>query len=262
LKDNGRIGQVPLKDVIQEAERILSEAERQNIVLRLLGGVAVGARCPSAAKEPSLRRSYADVDLIGHKEQAKPIKALFQGLGYEPRQRFNAMFGDERLVFNDLENERRVDIFLDMFRMCHTFDLRKRLEVDKRTLPLADLVATKLQVVEATEREYKDTMCLLLDHEVGDSDDYEIINGKYLARMGAEDWGVYTTFKKSLERMADYMKPFPLEGDKKTIINERMKEIERMLDQEPKSLKWKMRSAVGEKKVWYDLPEADKKVVD
>jgi hypothetical protein len=30
-----------------------------------------------------------------------------------------------------------------------------------------------------------------------------------------------------------------------------------MIEREPKSLSWKVRARVGEKKTWYELPEAD-----
>ena len=30
-----------------------------------------------------------------------------------------------------------------------------------------------------------------------------------------------------------------------------------MIEKEPKSFAWKMRARVGEKKTWYELPEAD-----
>jgi len=63
---------------------------------------------------------------------------------------------------------------------------------------LADPLATKLQVIKITEREYKDIISLLHDHEVGDSDAPETINGAYLAQVCAEGWGVYKTFLVNL----------------------------------------------------------------
>lgn len=252
---------MPLKNVLEEADRILNEAESRRITLRLFGGVAIYDKCPSAAKEPILKREYADVDLFGHTSQTKEIKELFQTLGYESRARFNALYGGERLVFHDMENMRRIDIFLDIFRMCHTFNFKDRLEVNKRTLPLADLLATKLQVVETTEREYKDTICLLLDHEIGDNDEGEAINSKYLAKLASREWGVYTTFKKSLDKVRGFLQSFPIDDAKKSIVHARIQELARMLDDEPKGLSWKMRAKVGEKTIWYDLPEPDKKVV-
>src|SRR5208337_1676286 len=51
----------------------------------------------------NLERRYADIDFMGFKKQAGTIKKLFPKLGYTPREIFNAMAGDKRLIFNDLE---------------------------------------------------------------------------------------------------------------------------------------------------------------
>ena len=111
------------------------------------------------------------------------MKKLFVDLGYTPRDIFNALHGDSRLIFNDVENGRRIDIFLDVFEMCHKFNFKDRLPLDKYTIPLVDLLATKLQVVEITEREYRDIISLVHDHEIADSNDPEAINGQYFARL-------------------------------------------------------------------------------
>lgn len=97
---------------------------------------------------------------MGLSKQSKEIKKLFIDLGYTPRQIFNAVQGNRRLIFNDIEQGRRVDIFLDVFKMCHRFDFRNRLSLDKPTIPLAELLVTKLQVVEITDREYRDIIAL------------------------------------------------------------------------------------------------------
>jgi hypothetical protein len=35
-----------------------------------------------------------------------------------------------------------------------------------------------------------------------------------------------------------------------------------MIEEAPKSMGWKMRARVGEKVAWYELPEADKEIVN
>jgi len=107
---------------------------------------------------------------------------------------FNAMYDYERLVFNDLVHARREDVFLDHFKMCHTFDLRDRLRLDPLTIALADLLATKLQVVEVTRREYLDCIALLRDHDTADGEDVDKIDASYIVKLTSEDWGVYKTF--------------------------------------------------------------------
>ena len=45
-------------------------------------------------------------------------------------------------------------------------------------------------------------------------------------------------------------------------MTERVTLLKKMIEDAPKSLGWKMRARVGERVQWYELPEADKEVVD
>lgn len=218
-------------------------------------------RCPSATHR-LLERRYADIDFMGLKKQGKDIKKLFNELGYVPREIFNALQGDKRLIFNDLENQRRIDIFLDVFEMCHRFDFKDRLALDKNTIPLADLLATKLQVVEITEREYRDIIAILRDHEVGDRDSNDTINGKYLAELCASDWGIYKTFTVNLSNVLSALPEYKLDAQSSTIVSKRIEDLQSRIENVPKTMGWKIRARVGEKKRWYELPEQDKKIVD
>jgi hypothetical protein len=254
------MGTTPATDIVQESERILKAAAQQGVVLRLFGGLAIRLHSPSASHR-TLVRSYADIDFFGLKKQGKDIRKLFAGLGYAPREIFNALQGDRRLIFQDIENQRRIDVFLDVFEMCHHFDFKDRLQLDPMTIPLADLLDTKLQVVEITEREYKDIIALLRDHEVGTSDAPEVINGKYIADLCAADWGIYKTLTINIANILGAMPEFVLEASDRELVEKRVRKLLEMIESAPKSMKWKMRARVGEKKRWYELPEADKKIV-
>ena len=141
---------MPEKDTIAEATRIVEEARKRNVTLRLFGGIAFRLKSPSTL-HAHFKRHYVDIDFMGLRNQRKQINQLFTDLGYAPRTTFNAMNGHVRLIFNDLENKRRVDIFLNVFEMSHKFDFTDRLNIDELTLPMADLLLTKLQVFEITE---------------------------------------------------------------------------------------------------------------
>jgi hypothetical protein len=200
---------------------------------------------------------------MGLKKQSKQIKGLFQNdLGYTPREIFNALQGDKRLIFNDLENERRIDIFLNVFEMCHRFDFTDRLTKDKTTLPIADLLATKLQVVEITEREYRDIIALVHDHEITDGDSADAINGAYLAQLTGDDWGIYKTFSINISNILSAIPRYKLETKDEELVRKRLGELQNRFENAPKSMRWKLRARVGEKAKWYELPEQDKKVVD
>jgi len=248
-----------LPNVQDEARRILRAASEKKVTLRLLGGVGVAMRCPSTAKD-TLRRHYVDMDFVAHEKQSKAINEFFPEMGYVPRVRFNAMNGRKRLIFNDIANQRRVDIFLDVFEMSHRFNFADRLALERDTLPLADLLATKLQIFEINDKDFKDMTALFLDHDVGQADG-ETINGAYIAKIASNDWGVYKTFTSNLDKLVMRLEAYGLSPAELDVARTRMRKLADMIEAHPKSMSWKLRARVGDKVPWYELPEADKAVV-
>jgi hypothetical protein len=243
--------------ISDEAKRILDKAKQGGIILRLLGGVAVKYHCPSATHR-SLQRSYPDLDFFGRGKQGQEIRNLFLGLGYEPNQRFNALHGATRLIFEDAKNQRVVDIFLDVFRMCHTLHLGDRLTLDDYTISISDLLLTKLQVVEINEKDIRDLIAILNDHDVVEriaSVDKEVIDAGYIASLCADDWGLCKTISLTLNKLLMFLSKYELEPEAKQILSTRINKLLHSIQIVPKSFKWKLRDKVGEKKRWYDLPE-------
>ena len=250
---------MPEKDAVDEAVRIVKETNKRNVTLRLLGGIAFHLRSPST-RHPQLKRNYVDIDFVGLRNQRKEITRLFTDLGYTPRTTFNAMNGDIRLIFNDLENKRRIDVFLNVFEMSHKFDFSDRLKIHHMTLPLADLLLTKLQVYEITEREYKDVIAFLYDHNLGETEEEYTINQKYIAKLCSMDWGLWKTVNLNLQRIRDAVPRFAPEHQE--VVKTKIDLLKKRIDEEPKSFSWKMRAKVGEKVKWYEVPEADREIVD
>lgn len=251
----------PATDIVEEAQRIIDTADKNQIVLRLFGGIAVRFHCPSATHR-LLARKYADIDFMGLRKQSRSMKKLFIDLGYTPRDVFNRLHGDTRMIFNDIANGRRVDLFLDSFEMCHRLNLKDRLTLNTPTIPLADLLFTKLQVVEITEREYRDTISLVHDHDIGESDGPETINGQYLSKLCAEEWGIYKTLTTNISNALNALPGYNLEQADQEIVTKRLHELQGRIENAPKSGRWKMRARLGERVQWYELPEKDKEIVD
>jgi hypothetical protein len=243
--------------ISDEAKRILDEAKERGIILRLFGGVAVKYHCPSATHR-SLQRSYPDLDFFGRGKQGRQIRKLFTDLGYEPNQRFNALHGATRLIFEDEKNQRVVDLFLDVFRMCHTLHLGDRLALDDYTIPISDLLLTKLQVVEINEKDIRDLLAILKDHDAAHqiaSGEREVIDAGYIANLCADDWGLCKTISLTLRKLLTFLPKYELEPEAKQILETRINKLLHAIEAVPKSFKWKLRDKVGEKKRWYDLPE-------
>ena len=68
----------------------------------------------------------------------------------------------------------------------------------------------------------------------------------------ASDWGFYYTFTTNLSRVKDHLDQFDaLPESDKEVIRSRIDELINLIEASPKSLKWKLRAAVGTKKIWY-----------
>ena len=244
--------EAPLADVEAEAARLLERAAEAKVLVRLLGGAAVGMH-RHRPFPPALERRYGDIDVVVKKGLDRGLKRLLEDLGYVPNRSFNNLHGDRRLLFYDERNERQVDVFIGTFRMCHTLELDDRLELHPQTLAPADLLLTKLQVVKINTKDIVDAQALLLEHEVGRGTG-DLIDLGRLVQVTSRDWGWYTTFTDNLTRlMPDVDTVLP--PDAAAQVGGRVATIQQALVEAPKSLQWKARSAVGRRVAWYELPE-------
>jgi hypothetical protein len=239
----------PAADPRREATRIVDLASSHDVAVRVMGGVAVGLCCPSA-QSPPLARAYRDIDFAGRADQGRQITAVFESAGYEPDVEFNALHGRHRLFFWDAVHGREADVFLDRFAMCHTFDFRKRLELASPTLPVADLLLFKLQVIETNDKDYQDAIALLADHPLTPQG----LNPAWIARFLATDWGWWRTVTRVLERVESYLQDLAGFSQSSRVTNS-IAALRAAIDAEPKSTRWRMRARVGEKKRWYETPE-------
>lgn len=246
---------------VGEARRILEAAERQGVLLRLLGGTAILIRCPSASTPTFQRARAPDIDLAGRKKDAAAIKEVFAAVGYESNDHFNAVHGYKQLMFQGPDGGPKVDVFLDEFSMCHRLDLRPRLSQAAVTLPLADLLFTKLQIVQINEKDLKDITALLLDHEVVEGESADGIDGSYLADLAGSDWGIYTTLADNLAKVRDFVPSLNLPAADASRVLGRIERVQGLLDAVPKSVAWRLRARVGRRVAWYDLPDEPKTIV-
>lgn len=233
-----------------DARRIVAAAEGAGLSLRLLGGIAVFHLCPTA-RHPDLSRSYKDIDMIGRTGERTALQRLFSEQGYEPDREFNLLHGAQRLIFRHPTDERHIDVFLDRFQMCHTFDLRERLILHPVTLTPSDLLLTKLQVVEATENDLRDLFAVLSDLPLGDAPN--AIDASYIAQLASRDWGIYRTLMLSLERLEQWSAGRPTYGVYR--VSAQIAALRAAIEAHPKTVAWKMRARIGDRVRWYDIPD-------
>jgi hypothetical protein len=245
-------GNTPLADQKAEARRLVEGARQQGVTLRLIGGLAIRQHCTIL---PFCERDYSDIDVVGLKAERHQIQDAFVELGYQPNERFNALHGDTRLEFIDPVNDRHVDVFLDTFGMDHYIDLRHRLAIDDYTIPLSDLLLSKLQIVRLNEKDVRDILTLLKDCDVGHQDAPGVINVDYIIDLCSCDWGLWKTLTTNVDKVLERMGDYALTAEEQARIRERLATLKEMLVEAPKCLRWKLRDVVGERLQWYNVPE-------
>ncbi len=243
----------PLAGVESEAIHVVEAARAEGFPVRIMGGVAIGILAGTALPE-ALRRSYADIDVVVRRDDGGRARSTLTALGYEADRGFNSLHGSTRLLFYDRANGRRLDVFVGVFKMCHELDLGARLELVPHTLTPADLLLTKLQIVELNPKDLLDVMTLLHVCALGDRAKVDTIDLQRLELVTGADWGWHTTVADNLERVSSAAAGL-LSDDDAAIVRSRAQDIRQAIERAPKSLGWKVRARVGRRLQWYELPE-------
>jgi hypothetical protein len=243
-----------LPDILAEMHRLIDAAHANSLLMRAIGGLAI--RVKSGDIQRFFTREYRDLDFVIAETERKRIEPFFQGMGYESNRQFNLLNGSKRQIYLDPNSDRHVDIFIGKFEMCHKLPMNGRLEIDPVTVPLAELLLSKAQIVELNRKDALDIASLLLYNETGPTDQ-DKINLDYIARLCGQDWGLYKTASMSLKHVEDVVRDESLNltnAERETILN-RVSEIYRTFESMPKSLAWQMRDKVGTRVRWYEEVE-------
>jgi hypothetical protein len=239
--------------VEDETDRLLVAARENGVLIRLVGGLAV-YRHARGRLHPSLVREYRDIDLVTTGKEAGNTGRFLEKMGYEANRRFNSMNAGNRLVFYDVAHERQIDVFVDGFEMCHKVPISDRLATDAETVPLAELLLTKLQIVHLTEKDLKDIWAIVYHHEVADHD-ADAINAALIASVLAGDWGLWRTSRQTVQTSRERLTGSELSQADRRLIDNRLQAIWARVDGHPKSLAWRLRARVGDRIKWYEEPE-------
>jgi hypothetical protein len=243
-----------LADIRAEAERLSARALQSGLPARLIGGLAIWLRCPSVRVGP-FARSYDDMDFAVAAGGSAAFKEFLTAEGYLPDRFFNGLHGESRLYFAAPSGQWSIDIVIDELKMSHRLDLRSRLDGPSPTVPLADLLLSKLQVWEINRKDLGDTLCLLADHRLAaDDSDPETISLERITGVLGADWGFCHTAERNLGKVAELWAEAPFAAAAFD-VPEQVEALRRAIDQAPKTRGWRVRSRIGERVRWYEVPE-------
>ncbi len=257
-----------LADPLAESLRVIELADERGLLVRLMGGMAIRAHAPDWPART--RRVEVDLDFATRGKDRGAFYDLLATEGYTADKRHNALFGGKQAYFVDVPRKRPVDVLVDSLEMCHRFEFGDRLAMSTPTLPLAELLLSKLQVVRINRKDVLDALVLLAEHPLGQNDGaldsrYGLgaINVPRILSFTSNDWGWWRTVTGNLDKLEQYLAtdltPDDLDlNNGRAVLFEPGAQITALraaIDEAPKSTRWKLRARVGERSTWYNEPE-------
>ncbi len=240
---------------LEEARRLTDEAQKQGLVLRVMGPIALHFYFPDYVDlyrrmERLGERVFTDIDYAAYGKHRGKLAQFFQRQGYDYNPRLMMLYGQDRHIYFG-QRVPMIDIFYDRLAMNHTVDYRGRLEIHPHCVSLTDLLLQKLQIVQINDKDLKDGMLLLLAAPVGEAE-AGMINARYVARLMSDDWGFCYTATTNLGKVKDAMeKVAALSAEQRTTIGQRADQLLQAIEAAPKSGRWKGRARTGTRKIWY-----------
>jgi len=263
-------GIIPTQVFIDEGKRLVDEAAKREIPLRLLGGVAIRIHCLEsldfARKLMRLgegQQEYTDLDFMSYVRFRKnKMREFFEEMGYEKRPTTMSSAATQRQIYFHPKGWFYVDVFYDkLLAANHPLDFRGRLGLDSPTITPADLLLEKLQIVFPDEKDVKDLLLVLRAHEISTKEEKNRINAKFIAAKLASDWGFWYTVTTNLSGLTEYVRAAQnLTDEEMQDLNSKIDQLVQTMENEPKSTGWKMRSIVGTKRKWYNPVETTQTV--
>ncbi|MEX0629226.1 MAG: hypothetical protein WEE67_02180 [Chloroflexota bacterium] len=225
-----------------------------------MGGLAFHALCPDW-KAP-IEREQRDIDLATRSRDGSSLAALMSAEGYVPDRQYNTLYGHKQLYFVDPERNRPVDVLIDRLEMCHRLDFDDRLSICDVTLPPADLLLSKLQIVKINRKDMLDALALVAEYPLTGAD--AGCAGISLARitdLTSNDWGWWRTATGNLDQLNAFvsreLKPDELDFGRAAPFDPaaQLEELRAAIDATPKSVRWRLRAQIGDRIAWYEKPE-------
>jgi hypothetical protein len=241
-------------EFVDEALALVHDAEAKGIRLRILGSIAYRIQCPKNLHLfEDTKRVLTDVDFGAEKKQNKAIREFLIERGYVPDEGIYMASEGARHAYLHNDTGLNVDVFADELYFCHRIPFKGRLDLDSPTISTTDLLLEKMQIVEINLKDFKDTIVLMLEHPLSHHESGpKSIDTSYIAEMLRQDWGFYHTVTTNLRRVPEFMAEFPSMGaEQQKLVQGRINELLKVLDEAPKTLGWKMRAKVGTRRRWY-----------
>jgi hypothetical protein len=253
---------------MDEAIRIVDMAQKKSAVIRILGALAVRIHSENSAELFSklgrlgnTDRVFTDIDFAAYSKQKGKLRGLLEDELKFKADIWSLLHMKDRIMYQHPDGNFKVDVFFDRLDYSHEVSFgsdpkKGRLALDFPTITLADVMLEKLQIHQINEKDVKDIIILLHEHVVGLGQEKETIDAKYMASVLANDWGFWYDASANLGKVramtSEYATKGLLTNDVANDIQEKIGQLWKYVDEEPKSKDWASREKNGTQKQWWN----------
>src|SRR5258707_129248 len=277
----GGFGDSAAGDPLPEATTLVRGAAEAGHQLKILGGLGVSDLCTGL---PPRLRAGQDIELACMGKSRRKVADYLESAGCEPDKRFNNLNGDRQMYFN-APSGRPVDVMVDRLSMCHTLEFKSSFGSSSITLDPADLLLSKLQIIELNEKDARDLLHLLSGVPVsgsgadpgsggpgrgdagpgggpgrGDSGpggSRVSIDSERFGKLLGADWGWWRTVTGNLRKLPaladEHPELIPPDPPLDPIAQSRY--LLEMAESARKRVKWLLRAHVGDRVRLYEQPD-------
>jgi Fic family protein len=265
LKSAGTQRQAPLRRadrLMAEAMKLIDDARLAGVTVRLIGGLAIRRHCVDL---DFMDREYSDIDLVGLSGDSQELHEVLVKLGWTENRYVTQSTDGGQLQYVKVEVLKaqadgvhladppivdHVDIFMDVMRMDHDVDVRERLTVDDYAISPVDALIAKMQIGRINQKDVHDVIALVKDVPLREEDDDLSIDLPYLADVCADDWGLYHDITTNIEIVLSRLDDYGLSDEEVARVYGRLAAMQEAIEDERKSLRWRLRASVGQRVAW------------
>ena len=222
------------KIIYNVTENLLSDCKENSIDIRLFGSVALlyldKTKIDIISKYHGI---IGDIDIIIKHEHLTKLEDYCIKQGYTTNRKIKMLYGNKRRSFY-LDNNISIDVFIGDITLCQKIPILNRFNLSYPTITPVDLFLTKIQKLYLSDSDVYD-ITFILEH---------IINFQYIIDLSSKNWNWWKVLTKNID--------FILKKDINENNNKCLKELLYKLNLCDKTINWKIRNIIGERKQWYN----------
>jgi hypothetical protein len=252
---------LPLPEIAAAAIRLIRTLKDSNISAKLFGSCAMWHIAErSRPLLFSAGRFPEDIDLVVRHSDLPTLLSFLKRAGWIEDEWLRANSGGSRARFSQPNLSMPIlDVWVGKLRMAQTLDIEESMDLCEVSLPITDLVLSKLQIHHLTSKDALDLLALLNAFEFS-GDPCRRLDSERISSIVYNSWGWYHSIEQSAREFVQFSQQMKSQS---TIDELQSANISKVLDSildvsasTPKTVLWYLRRLIGHKIQWYATFEA------